>query len=1174
MTTITIGLSARLAEADSDELVELLTHPSVEQAQQLRDHLGPETYQRMRSLALHKAIRQRETDEPSRGNVMFIPPMLHNELSVVESGGRTPVWLSARSVAAGHLHHLRLNATGLAEANPDKQVVVSGLMVRYCGEFLLSLAQHRKVCAFTYDWRKSLKLAATLLQARIEACFPSQEAVDIVAVGEGGVVARLYLALYGESRRRRGGRLVTIGGPQRGAPIYLQALVGHLDIVQWLDMLDTHYKREEYLGLLHTFPSLYQLLPFASDGNEALLDKGTYGNLTTIQKEHLDSAAEVQALIRAAFDPARQVAVVGYGRSSIAAVDITEFKQVMAQMRPDEQPSAAKMSHLYRFANGDGHVAICCSKVASDSGEMVPTLFVDVSAGPLVGVPALLSSLEDLLEAGKLDAATLQDLASKHGLKTSEVELGQLPEELHSKGGEEQELKRIEQLTRRLKRSIQQMDTSEDSEQERVMEAVLMRQLGAVALPAEGRRVVVPFDPPEVAIEAIFGDISQIDGLDIWPKEDRVDAIAAGHYLGGTAVGGLAALDKAIALHQAAEQAGTHAGTSPGPTLMLEDLLERGTIRGELSNLFLLPDPRPAGVAVQRVIVVAGMGVPGRFGAPELTILARELCWTLGRIGKKHLATVLTGVGLNNLTTSEAAEAWVRGIKLAITGASDAERLRQITFVSNNPQCLIELDQRLQELARDLGNRKRMTIKHTPLDQIEWEKVRDEAEKQIERQIIQRMGSALAKGWAPGAQRKTEASERKKGDAGEELRDYAREPAPIRIAVEFEGENYRFGAITQEAAVADRQITLDSRIIAQANDRLASFTDLEEQQRQGEFLAGFLLPDDFYVNLSGGSPIVLTLDSDTARIHWEMLCLTEQQILGRDTTGDKGGDSAPPNAPEEGLFLGMACGLTRQLRTPFARPPEPIPQQKRLLRVLVVADPAADARLPGAQEEGDAVADLLELYNLLTPTYNRIEVVRLIGPAEATRVDVLQHLMTRSYDVLHFAGHCSYEADRPRATGWLFTNGERLTANEIQRLDRVPSLVVSNACESGITPERAGKRSAALAPTFAETFFARGVANFICTAWPVGDREARDFALSLYADLLGLDFKEQTGERTLRTDSRLYCAGAAKPFHVAMRNARRVIAGQAYDGHSWGAYQHYGNPYGRLFARTASDRQD
>jgi hypothetical protein len=232
------------------------------------------------------------------------------------------------------------------------------------------------------------------------------------------------------------------------------------------------------------------------------------------------------------------------------------------------------------------------------------------------------------------------------------------------------------------------------------------------------------------------------------------------------------------------------------------------------------------------------------------------------------------------------------------------------------------------------------------------------------------------------------------------------------------------------------------------------------------------------------------------------------------------------------------------------------------LRVLVIADPAADMRLPGAEEEGAAVADLFEAFNSVyeTTSQNRVEVVRLFGPYEATRITVLRNLMERSFNVVHFAGHCVYDKADPAASGWIFTNGERLSAREINRIDRVPGFLFSNACESGVTPDRSEDRSAELAPSFAESFFARGVANFVCTAWPVVDLAARDFAATLYARLLGL--KRDTDGRYIPTFH-------PEPMHIAMREARWAIAQTQYGIRTWGAYQHYGNPYFRLFDANA-----
>src|SRR5438045_2978558 len=94
-------------------------------------------------------------------------------------------------------------------------------------------------------------------------------------------------------------------------------------------------------------------------------------------------------------------------------------------------------------------------------------------------------------------------------------------------------------------------------------------------------------------------------------------------------------------------------------------------------------------------------------------------------------------------------------------------------------------------------------------------------------------------------------------------------------------------------------------------------------------------------------------------------------------------------------------------------------------------------------------------------------------------------------------------------SGWVFGRDQRITAYEFNRVDRVPRFVFSNACESGVLSDGASLYSPGLAPSFAESFFLRGVSNFVCTAWPVDDSAALEFAQWVYYCLLGL--RPQTG---------------------------------------------------------------
>lgn len=180
---------------------------------------------------------------------------------------------------------------------------------------------------------------------------------------------------------------------------------------------------------------------------------------------------------------------------------------------------------------------------------------------------------------------------------------------------------------------------------------------------------------------------------------------------------------------------------------------------------------------------------------------------------------------------------------------------------------------------------------------------------------------------------------------------------------------------------------------------------------------------------------------------------------------------------------------------------------------------------------------------------------------------VLRHLMQRTYDLLHFCGHSFYKAEDPAGSGWLFSDRHLLSAHEFTRIDRIPKFVFSNSCESGVTPDRAGQHAQALAPSLAEAFFARGVSNFVCTAWPVDDRAARDFALTLYAGLLGIT----TAPNGNLGNPESYSVTPPLPMYEAMRAARLAVALPTNDIRTWGAYQHYGNPYFRLFQPPATE---
>lgn len=1143
---------ARVEAASVAELAQLLARPTAPQERTLRVHYGDARYERLHALALQQTSTSRSLRAAPQGNVVVIHGIMGGELS----SGSTSIWVSMWRLLRGWLGRLQLNEDGRTGAHPIR---ATGILTDYYGEMMLQLrAQNWHVQPFWFDWRLDMNVAADELHNKINEWFGQDSPVHIVAHSMGGLVARTFIARHPDRWRkmwdapgdgRAGGRLVMLGTPNYGAFVVPQIITGLEPMVRKLAMLDLPHGRAGVLKIINTFPGTLQMLPspFVFGHVEGLYQARTYGEFKVAQR-HLDAARRHHDLLRSVVDFQRMIYIAGYNRPTL--VNLRDATQAAVR-------DAYDVTLL-----GDGRVTHQLGIPVKDGQQLKPVYFIDEDHGELPRNQTILSLLDGLLVTGKTGVLATS-LPATRAVATVRAQATMRQRFIAAQDAEVEQFRAL--IARQgLTRSATPAKTL-SSEERRVREELTRSTandrasaLDELNLSARGRELpaeTTPPPPPPLRLEVglIWAGIEEIGGA-VKPLRGKlpVDAIAVGHYIGADKpLYAEYALDKAIseALYKP-RQSDDEAAAEREHLLAL--YAQRGIIRGELGQPFFLDDPRTKD---DRLIVVAGMGVPGRFGAPELTVLARELCWSLGRLQKRHLATVLIGAGQGNLAVEEAIAAWLRGARYALTGSAHDERwrLRRLTFVENDPRKIERLQAAIlaakkaeEDAARNAPYEQRLDIAYDELDLP---------------QLTNRQKQTLAQAKAAHARR---------ARREEKPEDKRVSRVPTRITLALEGRKYRFGAITETASVPEREIPLDPTLVMEANDRLVMEANdratvaeqLAVQLDWGRYLENLLIPDDLRDVFTTNAPVVMMLDATTARIHWEMLALPDP--LQRVSAGAFDHHEQTPHGATVdariSAFLSTSRGFTRQLRTTFAPPPEPPPPPRRVLRVLVVADPAEDAPLPGAEEEGRAVAALFNAFNEAHQSDEyRVEVVTLFGPAEATRNDVLFHLTRRGpYDVLHFAGHCVYDANDPAASGWIFTRGQRLSANELNRIDRIPKFVFSNACESGITPDRAAARAAALAPSFAEAFFARGVSNFVCTAWPVNDEAARDFALRLYSGLLGLTPAEEAGGY-VRDE------GGPKPMHLAMSEARQAIAGTISGVKTWGAYQHYGNPYLQFF---------
>lgn len=221
-------------------------------------------------------------------------------------------------------------------------------------------------------------------------------------------------------------------------------------------------------------------------------------------------------------------------------------------------------------------------------------------------------------------------------------------------------------------------------------------------------------------------------------------------------------------------------------------------------------------------------------------------------------------------------------------------------------------------------------------------------------------------------------------------------------------------------------------------------------------------------------PLVVVHDAPTSRIPWETLRLGEisPALAGGLTHRYDGG------------VLSVAKWNEERARTPG-------------LSMLLVVNPTED--LEGAEAEGERIQAMLS---------RRPEIrLTVLHRKEARRNTLIERFQSGEYDVVHYAGHAFFDPDNRGRSGIICAGEEVLAGADLAALRQLPSLVFFNACEAARVRRPGQQQEATDQPirstvSFAESFLAGGVANYLGTYWPVGDAGAAAFADAFYSGLL------------------------------------------------------------------------
>ena len=214
--------------------------------------------------------------------------------------------------------------------------------------------------------------------------------------------------------------------------------------------------------------------------------------------------------------------------------------------------------------------------------------------------------------------------------------------------------------------------------------------------------------------------------------------------------------------------------------------------------------------------------------------------------------------------------------------------------------------------------------------------------------------------------------------------------------------------------------------------------------------------------------LILSLDEELIHIPWELL------YTGED-------------------FLCLRFNLGRVIRTKEKLSPSQYRSFQGALKMLILANPTND--LKSAYLEGTFIKNQFDK--------KRKE---LNIDFKSTYIDTLYVKKNlRDYDIVHFAGHCEYDSDEPKNSGWVLSDG-RFTTQDVYALGEtlsLPTLVFSNACHSAqVTQDLVSLDYQEKTYSLATAFLFSGVRHYIGTIRKIEDPVSLTFAQEFYTYLI------------------------------------------------------------------------
>jgi pimeloyl-ACP methyl ester carboxylesterase len=523
------------------------------------------------------------------------------------------------------------------------------------------------------------------------------------------------------------------------------------------------------------------------------------------------------------------------------------------------------------------------------------------------------------------------------------------------------------------------------------------------------------------------------------------------------------------------------------------------------------------------MVIVAGMGQYGTFSREDLRYLMMNVTLGVEKLGYNQFATVLIGASIDTFSVERAIRSIWYGISDSVERLGEKKRVDKmtVTLVESNKNRQNLLEETIQKLkvedADNAQKKNKSKAKNASSQTSTAKKLYDFANLKLsftDPKILESLNTGNSK-----TNKKLPVAGNTRITANRTFEKFN------EVTNEIESGKLEIAAFTSNAAIPFREMPINDAVLEQLNDALRFTGDTKVQEDYGKLLHSFLIPEDFQGILDSDKSLTLVLNRAASSIPWEMIFFGG---VGRLTN------------------FGIDLRLSRQFSSAKTIVPGAAPPLNRQFKALIIADPAPEPelQLAGARWEGVQLREFFRRKQIELKDELDLQFQVRIGHEECNIVQILSLIYNEEFDLVHFAGHGTFDKDSISRSGWVFGKNMILSAHEIFRLRRVPRLVFANACFSAelSTAESSGQLAG-----LAEAFFNRGIENYIGTGWQVNDQHAIAFAKEFYSKTI--EDRLTLGE--------------------GLSEARKIVSPLIDktinpSDTTWAAYQHYGDSDARL----------